>query len=168
MSYKRRISKEKVEEVEEGPKVEKEVVVPGDGVHFPKRGDTVRIIYDAYVIDGSDGLGIKVDSSRERGNTPYDDFIIGSSEVIKGLEEVIYQMSRGERSHCTIQASLAYGMKGVPPLVPPNAAMNYDVEVLCFENRSADHQKAMQKKREALVKKMEAKEKKNQKNGRRK
>jgi hypothetical protein len=42
-------------------------------------------------------------------------------------------MSRGERARCQVQPKLAYSHKGVPPLVPPNAQMNFDIELVTFE-----------------------------------
>lgn len=105
-----------------------------DGVNFPTKGYTCRIIYDAYVITDGEGLGLKVDSSRERvGGTIDFTLGMGKDPVIKGVSEAVMQMSRGERAHCTVTPRLAYSSKGVPAVVPPNAHMNFDIELITFE-----------------------------------
>ncbi|KZW00871.1 peptidyl-prolyl cis-trans isomerase FKBP1A, partial [Exidia glandulosa HHB12029] len=71
-----------------------ETIAPGDGVNFPKKGETVVIHYDGKLLDGS-----KFDSSRDRGAP----FVveIGVGRVIKGWDEGVVQLSVGEKALLT-------------------------------------------------------------------
>ena len=60
-------------------------------------------------------------------------FWIGiSGEVIKGWEEGVATMKKGERAIFTIPPDLAYGETGLPPLIPPNSTLIYDIEMLSW------------------------------------
>ncbi|XP_017600412.1 PREDICTED: peptidyl-prolyl cis-trans isomerase FKBP1B [Corvus brachyrhynchos] len=73
---------------------------------------------------------IKV-SSRDR-NKPFR-FKIGRQEVIKGFEEGVTQMSLGQRAKLTCTPEMAYGATGHPGVIPPNATLLFDVELLRLE-----------------------------------
>ncbi|XP_045576935.1 peptidyl-prolyl cis-trans isomerase FKBP1B isoform X2 [Salmo salar] len=75
--------------------------------------------------------GKKFDSSRDR-NKPFK-FKIGRQEVIKGWEEGIAQMSVGQRAKITCTPDMAYGVTGHPGVIPPNATLIFDVELLKLE-----------------------------------
>ncbi|XP_035764548.1 peptidyl-prolyl cis-trans isomerase FKBP1B [Neolamprologus brichardi] len=75
--------------------------------------------------------GKKFDSSRDR-NKPFK-FKIGHSEVIKGWEEGVAQMSLGQRAKITCTPDMAYGTTGHPGVIPPNATLIFDVELLKLE-----------------------------------
>uniref|UniRef100_A0AAQ4P070 peptidylprolyl isomerase n=1 Tax=Gasterosteus aculeatus aculeatus TaxID=481459 RepID=A0AAQ4P070_GASAC len=75
--------------------------------------------------------GKKFDSSRDR-NKPFK-FKIGRSEVIKGWEEGVAQMSLGQRAKITCTPDMAYGATGHPGVIPPNATLIFDVELLKLE-----------------------------------
>uniref|UniRef100_A0A673Z4H3 peptidylprolyl isomerase n=1 Tax=Salmo trutta TaxID=8032 RepID=A0A673Z4H3_SALTR len=75
--------------------------------------------------------GKKFDSSRDR-NKPFK-FKIGRQEVIKGWEEGIAQMSVGQRAKITCTPDMAYGATGHPGVIPPNATLIFDVELLKLE-----------------------------------
>ncbi|PNH11024.1 Peptidyl-prolyl cis-trans isomerase FKBP1A [Tetrabaena socialis] len=72
---------------------------PGDGVSFPKKGQTVVVHYTGTLTDGK-----KFDSSRDRGETF--DFAIGMEEVIKGWDVGVAQMSIGQRATLTISSDM--------------------------------------------------------------
>uniref|UniRef100_A0A672S031 peptidylprolyl isomerase n=1 Tax=Sinocyclocheilus grahami TaxID=75366 RepID=A0A672S031_SINGR len=75
--------------------------------------------------------GKKFDSSRDR-NKPFK-FKIGRQEVIKGWEEGVAQMSLGQRAKITCTPDMAYGATGHPGVIPPNATLIFDVELLKLE-----------------------------------
>ncbi|XP_037669274.1 peptidyl-prolyl cis-trans isomerase FKBP1B isoform X2 [Choloepus didactylus] len=75
--------------------------------------------------------GKKFDSSRDR-NKPFK-FRIGKQEVIKGFEEGAAQMSLGQRAKLTCTPDVAYGATGHPGVIPPNATLIFDVELLNLE-----------------------------------
>eukprot|EP00075_Anas_platyrhynchos_P021859 XP_027311112.1 peptidyl-prolyl cis-trans isomerase FKBP1B isoform X1 [Anas platyrhynchos] len=106
--------------------VEIETISPGDGRTFPKKGQTCVVHYTGMLQNGK-----KFDSSRDR-NKPFR-FKIGRQEVIKGFEEGVTQMSLGQRAKLTCTPEMAYGATGHPGVIPPNATLLFDVELLRLE-----------------------------------
>ncbi len=104
---------------------EKRLIRLGDCRNFPAVGMVVTVHYTAYLKDGQ-----KLDSSRERGE-PFE-FAVGGGEVIRGLEEEVQKMSLGERASLTFPPDKAYGKEGIPGVVPANAALVYDTELIGF------------------------------------
>ncbi|KAF9927183.1 FK506 binding protein proline rotamase rapamycin-binding protein [Mortierella alpina] len=100
-----------------------ERLVPGDGLNFPKKHDTVVIHYTGTLDDGS-----KFDSSRDRG-TPFETEI-GVKRVILGWDEGVPQLSLGEKAILKITPDYGYGARGAPPVIPPNANLTFEVELL--------------------------------------
>ena len=100
----------------------------GDATHKPKKGQTVRIHYDAYL--KSDGT--LFDSSHTRGHAF--EFVLGAGQVIKGWEEFFPDLSLGQKVHVEVPPQLAYGRRGFPPIVPPNETLVYDIELISFSN----------------------------------
>lgn len=98
-------------------------VIEGDGKTIPRKGNIVTVDYIGTLADGS-----KFDSTYDRGK-PFR-FRVESGEVIKGWDQGIVQMSKGERSKMTIPPGLAYGSKGFPGLIPPNTAITFEVQLL--------------------------------------
>lgn len=109
-------------ECSEVPTLVHETQSPGDGVTFPKKGDTLVMHYTGSL--ASDGTVF--DSSRDRQPLT---FKIGVGQVIVGWDEGVMQMSLGERSVLAIPSQLAYGEKG-SGAIPPNADLLFDVELL--------------------------------------
>ncbi|NP_001133486.1 FK506-binding protein 1A [Salmo salar] len=106
--------------------VEIETITPGDGRTFPKKGQTCVVHYVGSLTDGR-----KFDSSRDN-DKPFR-FKIGKQEVIRGWEEGVVQMSVGQRARLTCSPDFAYGEKGHPGIIPPNATLLFDVELLSLE-----------------------------------
>ncbi|KAI9638597.1 FK506-binding protein 1 [Dioszegia hungarica] len=100
-----------------------ETLSPGDGKNFPKKGDTVQIHYVGTLLDGS-----KFDSSRDRGSP----FVtqIGVGRVIKGWDEGVTQLSVGQKANLICTPDYAYGARGFPPVIPANATLKFEVELL--------------------------------------
>ncbi|KAL9622790.1 MAG: hypothetical protein Q9160_002909 [Pyrenula sp. 1 TL-2023] len=88
-----------------------------------KKGDRVGVRYIGKVADSG-----KVFDANKKGK-PFS-FKVGSGEVIKGWDIGIIGMSVGCERRITVPASLAYGSKGAPPDIPPNAKLQFDLKML--------------------------------------
>lgn len=102
--------------------LKKEILKQGAG-KLANNGDTVVVHYTGTLLDGT-----KFDSSLDRG-TPFS-FTLGKGEVIQGWEQGILGMQVGEKRKLTIGPRLAYGSGGVPGIIPPNATLIFEVELL--------------------------------------
>ena len=101
----------------------KRVLRPGSGAP-PGKGDTVEVHYDGTLL----ATGAKFDSSRERGKTFK--FTLGEGKVIGGWEVGVGSMKPGEMSVLTCAPAYAYGDKGIPPIIPASASLQFEVELL--------------------------------------
>jgi FKBP-type peptidyl-prolyl cis-trans isomerase FkpA len=103
-----------------------EDTAPGTGAEA-RAGQHVRVHYTGWVYNGGQ-QGAKFDSSRDRGD-PFE-FALGSGMVIKGWDEGVAGMKIGGKRTLVIPPQLGYGPRGAGGVIPPNATLKFDVELL--------------------------------------
>ena len=89
----------------------------------PKAGDRVTVHYTGWLTDGR-----KFDSSVDRGQ-PFV-FTIGRGQVIRGWDEGVATMRVGDKVRLTIPPEMGYGARGAGGVIPPNATLIFEVELL--------------------------------------
>ncbi|MCG7872108.1 MAG: FKBP-type peptidyl-prolyl cis-trans isomerase [Candidatus Thiodiazotropha lotti] len=101
-----------------------EDLVEGDG-QLAESGQRVSVHYTGWLLDGD-----KFDSSVDR-NQPFD-FALGKGMVIRGWDEGVAGMKVGGKRRLTIPPQLGYGAQGAGGVIPPNATLVFDVELLAI------------------------------------
>lgn len=104
--------------------VEIEIIKEGNGDEV-SHGKSVTVHYSGMFVDGE-----VFDSSKNRG-VPLQ-FPLGAGHVIKGWDIGVEGMKRGEVRKLTIPGNLAYGSSGVPGIIPPDAILVFEVELIDF------------------------------------
>ena len=101
----------------------------GDGTEATA-GKMVSVHYTGWLYDekAADKHGTKFDSSRDRGQ-PFE-FPLGGGRVIKGWDEGVQGMKIGGQRTLVIPAEMGYGARGAGGVIPPNATLLFDVELL--------------------------------------
>ena len=92
-----------------------------------KPGQQVSVHYTGWLDEGGK-KGKKFDSSRDRGQ-PFG-FPLGGGQVIRGWDEGVAGMKVGGKRTLLIPAALGYGARGAGGVIPPNATLIFDVELL--------------------------------------
>jgi FKBP-type peptidyl-prolyl cis-trans isomerase len=91
------------------------------------KGNTVSVQYTGWLyVDGK--RGAKFDSSLDR-NEPFM-FKLGARQVIAGWDEGVEGMKVGGKRELIIPGDLGYGARGFPGVIPPNATLDFEVELL--------------------------------------
>jgi FKBP-type peptidyl-prolyl cis-trans isomerase len=104
---------------------------PADGIAVAA-GDFVRVHYTGWLHDpaAKDGKGRKFDSSYDQ-HQPFL-FRLGQGMVIRGWDLGVEGMRPGSQRRLVIAPQLAYGARGAPGVIPPNATLVFDVELIDF------------------------------------
>jgi FKBP-type peptidyl-prolyl cis-trans isomerase len=106
--------------------LEYEIIQEGAGAN-PQKGNLVTVHYTGW-LNENDQPGKQFDSSHKR-NQPFQ-FYIGMGQVIKGWDEGVMGMKIGEKRRLYIPAALGYGARGAGAVIPGNADLIFDVELI--------------------------------------
>ncbi|KAG9481174.1 peptidyl-prolyl cis-trans isomerase FKBP3 [Eleutherodactylus coqui] len=120
------------EVVDDGPpKYTKSILKKGDKTNFPKKGDTVHCWYTGTLEDGTVfDSNIPTGAKKKKGAKPLS-FKVGIGKVIRGWDEALLTMTKGEKAKLEIQPEWAYGKKGQPDAkIPANAKLIFEVELV--------------------------------------
>jgi FKBP-type peptidyl-prolyl cis-trans isomerase FkpA len=101
-----------------------EILQQGQGSQA-EAGHNVSVHYTGWLTDGT-----KFDSSLDRGR-PFE-FPLGGGRVIKGWDEGVAGMRIGEKRRLTIPSHMGYGARGAGAVIPPNATLVFEVELLAL------------------------------------
>lgn len=99
----------------------------GSGDRATKVGDTIAVHYIGYLSDG------KVFDTSLKGDKKAFGFKLGAGQVIPGWDIGLQDMHVGAVRRLTIPAALAYGARGYPPAIPPNATLTFDVQLMAIQ-----------------------------------
>ena len=104
-----------------------EEITVGGGAEA-KAGQHVTVHYTGWLRNDDGTQGAKFDSSKDR-NDPFQ-FSLGAGQVIRGWDEGVQGMKIGGLRRLTIPAALGYGARGAGGVIPPNATLIFEVELL--------------------------------------
>jgi len=114
---------QQIQPIEDIPELKIEVFKQGIGEQITKPGDKISVHYTGILTNGK-----KFDSSLDRGK-PFV-FTVGTGQVIQGWDQGLIGMKVGERRRIFIPSKLAYGTTGAGNIIPPNAGLIFEVELM--------------------------------------
>lgn len=123
--------------------VERHTLRPGKSGARPRMGDRVTMHYECRLVSS----GKIVDSSKIKGRAA--EFQVGTGRVIQGWDVGVMDMEEGEEAVLKVSSDYAYGTAGRPPAIPPNADLEFTVELLAINESMV--QAAMRVKTETLA-----------------
>lgn len=103
-----------------------QILKPGFGSK-PLKGETVTVHYTGWLLQGTNTVGKKFDSSVDRG--PYFNFTIYRGQVIAGWDLSVGDMNIGEKRLVILPAQLAYGNRSAGPDIKPNSTLIFEIEL---------------------------------------
>ena len=128
--------------------VKKKILQAGaDAASSPLPLSRVEAHYTGRLLDGT-----KFDSSVDRGK-PFQ-FVIGQGQVIRGWDEGFASMKVGEKAMLEITPEYGYGASGSPPKIPPNSTLQFEVELLGFQEQRKEKWQMSTEERHELAKKL--------------
>ncbi|KAJ3209629.1 hypothetical protein HDU67_006036 [Dinochytrium kinnereticum] len=103
----------------------------------PEKDDEVQVNYIGRLVQEGkeEGQGDEFDRNQDRQN-PFT-FILGKGQVIKGWDRAVKSMKKGELARVTIKSEYGYGESGAGAKIPPNATLEFDIELLGWRNVNA-------------------------------
>jgi FKBP-type peptidyl-prolyl cis-trans isomerase len=104
-----------------------ETIEAGTGEQAVKAGDTVSVQYTGKLTDGT-----KFDSTADHGGQPFS-FKVSAGQVIQGWDQGLLGAKVGEKRTLTIPPDLGYGATGAAGVIPPNATLIFDIEVVSIQ-----------------------------------
>ena len=110
--------------------LKQEDITPGTGERTVKEGDDLKVLYVGRLLKNNQ----KFDSNEKR-DAPFP-FTVGEG-VIEGWSQGVIGMKKGGKRKLTIPSKLAYGEKGSPPKIPPNAALVFEIELIGWADEDA-------------------------------
>ncbi|PLB50600.1 peptidyl-prolyl cis-trans isomerase [Aspergillus steynii IBT 23096] len=115
--------------------VTKQILQEGNKQDYPQKGDQISMHYTGCLYDENapNKMGTKFDSSVGRG--PFKT-AIGVGRLIQGWDEGVPTMSLGEKAILTITGDYGYGASGFPGLIPPNATLVFEVQLIGINNKA--------------------------------
>lgn len=108
--------------------LEFEVLTPATDPNAPtpQAGNQVTVKYTGWLV-GENGEKKVFDSTDKHGRAFT--FTVGQGQVIKGWDEGVLLMKKGEKRHMVLPPQLAYGERGAGNVIPPNATLHFEVEL---------------------------------------
>ncbi|CAM0138302.1 FK506-binding protein 2B [Umbelopsis sp. WA50703] len=105
-----------------------EVLKKGNKTSFPRKGDMVGVWYTGTLEDGK-----VFDTNVGKKKAQPLKFKVGTNRVIRGWDEALLTMSKGEKCKIFVEAPWAYGKKGIEGVIPPNANLNFEIELVSID-----------------------------------
>ena len=96
----------------------------------PKEGQNCVVNYTGRLLNGT-----IFDSSKDKSSF---EFTLGTTQILEAWNKTIITMSKGEKSLIVAHPDLCYGEKGSPPVIPENAYLSFEIELLNFEDKSKE------------------------------
>ncbi len=126
-STEKKIIKEKYPNANAAPSGLHYIITKEGSGDKPAKGTRVKVHYTGTLLEN----GKKFDSSVDRGR-PFE-FIVGVGQVIPGWDEGVLDMRKGEKRTLIVPSDLAYGSRGAGGVIPPNATLVFEIELLDLE-----------------------------------